>query len=185
MAEDAPAAVFARAQAHYSSTVPFSALFYGEGGEGGEGDVGGEGAAAASGAGGAAGAGGVAGAGGGAEGGGNLHVFLHALLNLAAASAQRTNPKPARHPSKQGAAAAVTVDAATGAVKGALTGAVAGAATGAVAGAVMAGVASAGASVDLPKGVADLPELFERVAARVAHQLSASPQQPGGKGKPR
>ena len=158
MAEDAPAAVFARAQAHYSSTVPFSALFYGEGGEGGEGDVGGGGAPAAGGTGGAAGA---------AEGGGNLHVFLHALLNLAAASAQRTNPKPARHPSKQGAAA-VPVGAATGAVKGALTGAVAGAATGAVAGAVVAGVASAGASVDLPKGVADLPELFERVAARVA-----------------
>ena len=53
------------------------------------------------------------------------------------------------------------------------------------AGAVVAGVASVGASVDLPKGVVDLPELFERVAARVAHQLSASPQ-PGGKGgKPR
>jgi hypothetical protein len=145
VAEDAPAAIFARAQAHYS-TVRFGELYHGEGGKGAA-------AARASGAEGASGAAGSCGACGAAEGGGNLHVFLHALLDLAAASAQQA--RPARSPSKHGAAAVGS------AVEGA------------------ADFASVGAS-------ADLPELFERVAARVAHQLSASPQQPGGKGgKPR
>ena len=125
VAEDAPAAVFARAQAHYS-TVRFGDLYHGEGGEGG----------AAARASGAEGAGGAGGGGEAAEGGGNLHVFLHALLNLAAASAQQA--RPARDPSKHGAAAVSS------------------------AGEVAADFARLGASVDLP-------ELFERVAARVAH----------------
>ena len=67
VAEDAPAATFARAQAHYITVRPgrFGALYYGEGDEGGAA---------------------VARSGGAAEGG-ELHVFLHALLDLAAATA--------------------------------------------------------------------------------------------------
>ena len=68
VAEDAPAATFARAQAHYITVRPgrFGALYYGEGDEGGAA---------------------VARSGGAAEGSGELHVFLHALLDLAAATA--------------------------------------------------------------------------------------------------
>ena len=136
VAEDAPAAIFARAQAHYSTAAPrhhgtglyvrpgrFGALYYGEGAEGGDA------AARTSGA---------------AEGGGELHVFLHALLDLAAATAVPAGALPKRTQRGGG-----------------------GRGDGATAG---------GAS-------ADLPELFEHMAARVAHRLSASPQ-PGGKPRP-
>ena len=127
VAEDAPAATFARAQAHYSTTAVrpgrFGALYYGEGAEGGAAAVRSSEAA---------------------EGGGELHVFLHALLDLAAATAVPAGALPERTQRGGG-----------------------GRGDGATAG---------GVSVDLP-------ELFEQVAARVAHRLSASPQS-GGKPRP-
>ena len=127
VAEDAPAATFARAQAHYSTTVVrpgrFGALYYGKGAEGG--------AAAAR-------------SSGAAEGVGELHVFLHALLDLAAATAMPAGALPER--------------------------------TQRIGGGRGDGAAAGGASVDLP-------ELFEHIAARVAHRLSASPQS-GGKPRP-
>lgn len=147
VAEDAPAAIFARAQAHYS-TVRFGDLYHLEGGEAAAAAraSGAEGAERAEGAEGAERAAGAAGA---AEGCGNLHVFLHALLSLAAATAQHATPArgakptpnrdPNPQPAQNGAVAAGTP------------------------GEVPAGVASGGASVDLPA-------LFEHVAARVAHE---------------
>ena len=125
VAEDAPAATFARAQAHYITVRPsrFGALYYGEGDEGGAA---------------------VARSGGAAEGGGELHVFLHALLDLAAATAGPAGALPTQTQRGGG---------------GRGDGEIAGAAS------------------------LDLPELFEQVAERVAHRLSASPQS-GGKPRP-
>ena len=123
VAEDAPAATFARAQAHYITVRPsrFGALYYGD-----------EGGAA------------MARSGGAAEGGGELHVFLHALLDLAAATAGPAGALPTQTQRGGG---------------GRGDGEIAGAAS------------------------LDLPELFEQVAERVAHRLSASPQS-GGKPRP-